>query len=90
MSGLRVEWVEPLMVGNAAAGQACIMTTIHSSPSLRRPRTGRVIAGVCAAIADRFGWSTTVVRLIFLFSILLPGPQVLLYVVLWIFIPKES
>jgi phage shock protein PspC (stress-responsive transcriptional regulator) len=90
MSELRVEWVEPLMARLERARQAGSMSTTHTSPSLRRPRTGRVIAGVCAAIADRFGWSTTVVRLIFLFSILLPGPQVLLYVVLWIFIPKES
>lgn len=88
MSEFRVEWVEPLMVGDAMAGQACSMSTIHTSPSLRRPRTGKVIAGVCAAIADRFGWSTTLVRLIFLFSIILPGPQVLIYVLLWIFIPK--
>jgi phage shock protein PspC (stress-responsive transcriptional regulator) len=59
-------------------------------PSLARPSRGKVIAGVCAAIADRFHWSRFVVRLIFVVSIVLPGPQFLLYIVLWILIPKRT
>lgn len=58
--------------------------------TLARPSRGRVIAGVCAAIADRFHWSRFVVRLIFVVSIILPGPQFLLYIVLWILIPKRK
>jgi phage shock protein PspC (stress-responsive transcriptional regulator) len=57
--------------------------------NLSRPRTGRVIAGVCAAIAARFGWRVGIVRLIAVLSILLPGPQVIAYIVLWILIPQE-
>jgi phage shock protein C len=56
---------------------------------LRRPREGRIIAGVCAAIARRFGWSPTIVRLLTLLSFVLPGPQVVIYIVLWILIPQE-
>ena len=56
----------------------------------RRPRRGRVIAGVCLAIANRFGWNPTTVRVLTLISLLLPGPQVLLYLVLWIVIPGEK
>lgn len=48
-----------------------------------------MLAGVCAALADRFGLSTTLVRVIFILSIILPGPQILLYVLLWILIPSE-
>jgi phage shock protein C len=55
---------------------------------LVRPRQGRVVAGVCAAIATRFGWSATTVRLVFVLSCLLPGPQVLVYIVLWVLIPN--
>jgi phage shock protein PspC (stress-responsive transcriptional regulator) len=55
---------------------------------LVRPRQGRVIAGVCAALADRLGWSRTTVRLLFVLSCLLPGPQILLYLVLWVLIPS--
>ena len=48
-----------------------------------------MIAGVCAGIADRFGWSRALVRLAFLVSIGLPGPQVLAYLLLWLLIPEE-
>ena len=57
---------------------------------LVRPRRGRWIAGVCLALARRFDVSPTVVRLAFVVSLLLPGPQVLLYVLLWIVIPEEG
>ncbi len=57
---------------------------------LVRPRDGRIIAGVCAGIADRFGVSRFLVRLLFVLSIVLPGPQVLVYVLLWILIPSED
>ncbi len=55
---------------------------------LTRPRHGRVIAGVCAGIADHFGWSRTTVRLLFvLFGLF--GAGELAYIVLWILMPKE-
>lgn len=57
---------------------------------LYRPRTGRVLGGVCAGIADHFGWSRTVVRVLTVASILIPGPQVLAYIVGWILIPDEG
>lgn len=57
---------------------------------LRRPTRGRVIAGVCLAVANRFGWRVTTVRVLTLLSLLLPGPQVLVYIVLWIIIPTEN
>ncbi|MCB7135939.1 PspC domain-containing protein [Cellulosimicrobium marinum] len=57
--------------------------------SLSRPRQGRVIAGVCAGIARRFGWSPTVVRVVTVVSLLLPGPQVLAYLVLWLLMPED-
>jgi phage shock protein PspC (stress-responsive transcriptional regulator) len=44
---------------------------------------------VCAGIARRYGWSPWGVRLVFLVSCLLPGPQIVLYVALWILMPKE-
>ncbi len=61
------------------------MTT---TPTLQRPRTGRVIAGVCAGLANRFGWNANVVRLLFVLSLLLPGPQLIIYLVMWIVIPQ--
>ena len=57
--------------------------------ALIRPRNGRLIGGVCAALARRFGISTGLVRVLFVVSIVLPGPQILLYLGLWIFLPSE-
>ena len=60
-----------------------------ASTALTRPRNGRLVAGVCAGLARRFGLSPTVVRLVFVLSMLLPGPQILIYAVLWIVLPGE-
>lgn len=57
---------------------------------LRRPRSGRIIGGVCAALAHRFGWDVTIIRILAVVSILLPGPQVIAYIVGWILIPSEQ
>jgi len=56
---------------------------------LTRPRHGAVIAGVCAGLAARFGRSPTLIRVLFIVSMLLPGPQILAYIILWILMPKE-
>ncbi|CCH31594.1 PspC domain-containing protein [Saccharothrix espanaensis] len=57
---------------------------------MTRPRNQRMIAGVCAGLAERFGWQPNTVRLIALLSCLLPGPQFVLYLVLWVIMPKRD
>jgi phage shock protein C len=57
--------------------------------ALVRPRQGRMIAGVCAAVARHFGWNVTLLRLVWLLLFLLGGAGGLLYVILWIVIPNE-
>jgi phage shock protein PspC (stress-responsive transcriptional regulator) len=59
------------------------------STALVRPRSGRIIAGVCAGLARRFGMEPWQMRLLFVVSCLLPGPQFLIYIVLWIVLPGE-
>ena len=58
--------------------------------SLSRPRDNRVIAGVCSGIARRFGIEPTIVRILFVASLLLPGPQILIYLAAWVLMPDES
>ncbi|MCK8680998.1 MULTISPECIES: PspC domain-containing protein [Streptomyces] len=58
--------------------------------ALARPRDGRMIGGVCAALARRFGTSASTMRVIFVVSCLLPGPQFLLYIALWLLLPDEK
>ena len=60
------------------------------SGTLVRPRRGKVIAGVCAGLADRVGWGRNTVRLLFVLSCLLPGPQFVIYIILWIIMPKSQ
>ena len=57
---------------------------------LYRPRNGRMIAGVCAGLARRFGFSTGVVRVLAVVSCILPGPQFVAYLILWVMMPTEE
>jgi phage shock protein PspC (stress-responsive transcriptional regulator) len=58
--------------------------------SLSRPRHGRMIGGVCAGLARRFGTTPGTVRLIAVLSCLLPGPQFVAYLILWAIIPASD
>ena len=49
----------------------------------------RWIAGVCSGLARRFGITPNQMRLIFVISCLLPGPQFIVYLVLWVLMPDE-
>jgi phage shock protein PspC (stress-responsive transcriptional regulator) len=64
--------------------------TTTTAPTLIRPRDGRIIAGVCAGLARRFGWNVSVVRLIALLSFVLPGSQLVIYAICWAVIPGEQ
>ena len=63
-----------------------------TSPARRltRSRQSKLIAGVCGGLAERFGLSAGLVRLLFVLSCILPGPQFVVYLVLWIAVPKAS
>jgi phage shock protein PspC (stress-responsive transcriptional regulator) len=72
------------MVTPIGPGEAGGMNT------LERPRDGRILGGVCAAVARRFGIRPLTVRVLFLLSCLLPGPQFVAYLAMWIIIPGEQ
>lgn len=51
----------------------------------------KMIAGVCAGIADYFGWDPTLVRVGYvLLSIFTVFAGVLAYLILWLVMPKEG
>ncbi|MFT4235862.1 MAG: PspC domain-containing protein [Microbacterium sp.] len=56
---------------------------------LVRPRSNRIIAGVCSALANRFGLPTWAVRLGAVAAVLFAGLSIWVYVILWIVIPSE-
>ena len=57
---------------------------------LTRPARGRLVAGVIAGLGQRFGLSPAGLRVVFVVSMLFPGPQFLLYVALWVLMPREA
>ena len=66
------------------------MTMTTPTPTrLMRSRKDSWLGGVCGGIAQRYGWDATIIRVLFVASVLLPGPQMLLYLVLWLVIPRE-
>lgn len=49
-----------------------------------------MIAGVCAGIAHRFGWSVTGTRVVYVVGSILSAafPGVLVYLLLWLIMPR--
>jgi phage shock protein PspC (stress-responsive transcriptional regulator) len=58
----------------------------------RLVRKNGIIAGVCGGIAESFQWNPTLVRVLYvLISVLsVAVPGILIYVILWLLIPKEG
>jgi len=52
-----------------------------------RSRQGKMIAGVCAGLAEQFGISVTILRLAFVLGTLIGGPGLIIYIVLWVVMP---
>jgi phage shock protein PspC (stress-responsive transcriptional regulator) len=63
--------------------------TTPAHRSLRRDTRNKVIGGVCAGIARRYGLSTNGLRLAFVISCVLPGPQFVAYLLLWVLLPPD-
>src|SRR5450755_2129965 len=57
--------------------------------TFRRSRTDRVFGGVCGGIARSTGMEAWVWRLLFAALFICAGAGLLLYLLLWIFVPGE-
>jgi len=59
---------------------------------LYRSRTDRMIAGVCGGLARWLGWSSTVVRVLYVALSVLSAafPGILIYLLLWIVMPQQG
>jgi phage shock protein PspC (stress-responsive transcriptional regulator) len=58
----------------------------------RLVRKNGIIAGVCGGITDSFGADPTLVRILYVVISALSAavPGILIYVILWLLIPKEG
>jgi phage shock protein PspC (stress-responsive transcriptional regulator) len=58
---------------------------------LRRRREGRWIGGVCAGVADLFGWPVLAVRLVWTVAAAIPVvPGLPAYLLLWLLLPADG
>ena len=56
---------------------------------LLRPREDKWIAGVCLAFANYFEIDITLVRLLWVITIIFAGTGLLAYLICWMIIPRE-
>ena len=67
------------------------MTPPPRSRPLRRSRRHRLIAGVCGGLAERLDCPPWLVRVIFVVGSVIPVvPGFVVYLVLWLTLPKEK
>ena len=73
----------------ARSTEAPSETAIAAINALRRSVTDRWIAGVCGGIARATGVESWVWRLLFVLLLLCGGTGLVIYVLMWIFVPSE-
>ena len=56
---------------------------------LYRSKTNRKLAGVCGGMAQYFNVDATLIRVLFVLLAVLGGSGLVLYVAMWIIVPKE-
>lgn len=58
-------------------------------PALYRSPRGKILGGVCAGLAEKTGINPWVFRTIFILGNFLPGPGLVVYVILWLLLPLD-
>lgn len=57
---------------------------------LTRSESDRILVGVCGGLAEHFGIDATIVRLVFVLLTVFGGSGVVIYLVLWLIVPRAS
>ena len=79
---IRAEAVKCRYCGSHVGGATALVATWY------RAREGKMIAGVCAGLAEQFGISVTILRLAFALGTLAGGGMgIVIYLVLWVVMP---
>ncbi|WP_345955040.1 PspC domain-containing protein [Mucilaginibacter sp. PAMB04168] len=61
-----------------------------NSKRLYRDELNKTVGGVCKGLADYFDIDVSIIRALFVLALVLKGSGVLLYIVLWIVLPKKE
>ena len=62
---------------------------MDATRKLYRSKTNRQVAGVCGGLAEYFNLDATLIRVLFVLLAVLGGSGVVLYVAMWIIVPKQ-
>lgn len=80
----------PLLDGsNFSINRFSSVETMEEKKRLTRSNN-KMIAGVCGGIANYLGIDPTIVRIAYVLMVLFAGFGILLYVILWIVMPKSE
>ena len=64
---------------------------MENNKKLTRASGGnRMVAGVCAGIADYFGWDPTLLRIVYVLATIFTAfAGIIIYIILWIVMPER-
>jgi phage shock protein C len=62
---------------------------MNATRKLYRSKTNRQVAGVCGGLAEYFNLDATLIRILFVVLAVLGGSGLVIYVAMWIIVPKE-
>ena len=80
---IRAEAIKCRYCGSAVQGSSVLTRAWH------RSARDKMIAGVCAGLAEEFGISVTILRLAFVLGALISGTGLVIYIVLWVVMPLQ-
>ncbi|MFL5796229.1 MAG: PspC domain-containing protein [Actinomycetes bacterium] len=62
---------------------------MNATRKLYRSKTNRQLAGVCGGLAEYFNLDVTLIRVLFVLLAVLGGSGLVIYIAMWIIVPKE-
>ena len=80
------------MIGEAPSPMARRLAkggTVDPNRKLYRSKSNRQLAGVCGGLAQYFNIDATLVRVLFILLAVLGGSGLVLYLAMWIIVPRE-
>jgi phage shock protein C len=62
---------------------------MNATRKLYRSKTNRQVAGVCGGLAEYFNLDAALIRILFVVLAVLGGSGLVIYVAMWIIVPKQ-
>ncbi len=63
---------------------------MNTTRKLYRSRKNKVLGGVCGGLGEYFDIDPSLIRLLWVFVVLMGGSGILIYIILWVILPEED